>query len=96
MISPMTNRRRQDGSEPPYPISEDSRLKISVKTLLAIIGVTAVAVSSYISMKTDLASLHAENASYAIQIMEMRGDVRDIKTTLQRMESRNRGLADAK
>lgn len=90
------HRHREGDTVSAFPVGEDTRIKLSVKTLLLIIGGTAVAVSSWINVKMDLGSLHAENAQYAVQISEMRADVKDIKSSLQRIETRNRGLADVK
>lgn len=50
--------RSKDESAPSFPVGEDTRVKLTLKTLLGIIGAVAVGVAAWYSLKADV-SLHA-------------------------------------
>lgn len=49
-------------------VSEDTRVRLSIKTLMAIIGAVAIGVAAWYSLKADVASHNAQLA--AIQAMQ--------------------------
>lgn len=55
-------------STPAFPVSEDTRVKLSLKTLIGIIGAVAVGVAAWYSLKADVSAHSAQLETIQVTI----------------------------
>lgn len=67
-------RHEDDHSLVPFRVDESTNLKVNIKTLIAIIGATALCAWSWFSIKTDIVDAHREAASLRTEFVEFKTD----------------------